>query len=205
MSGASRERGVAARYLFDVALVCSIIHFRQGGYLETELASMTGGLEREPLAPLARGGSAGRDGACHRRRAGGPPSRPLLFRAACWGVARRSGTVARTHAISGARGEATNRGARRVRTERARSASAGELELELDAGVRCVAVLVAGGRGVTRLAPGARRRSLSRWRSCRRRRASAARFRRRPLRSPARMVVSGGCAEEDRVVVSSRS
>ena len=131
--------GWPARYLFDGGARLFDYHFGEGGYLETELAIQElVGVEREPLAPL---------------RAEDLPAATVLpptpeqlgphhghYEAGgVWGVLDGAGTVRARDAISGARSELTIEAPGAYALIEHDRHTAGELELELDGGVRCVA------------------------------------------------------------------
>jgi len=133
------NEGWPARYLFDGGSRLFDYHFGEGGYLETELAIQElVGVEREPLAPT---------------RAEDVPAATVLpptpeqpgphhghYEAGgVWGVLDGAGTVRARDAISGARSELTIEAPGAYALIEHDRHTAGELEIELAGGVRCVA------------------------------------------------------------------
>lgn len=148
------NQGWPARYLFDGHARLFDYHFGEGGYRDTELAIQELlGVEREPLAPLRpeddpdallAAQSEDREGAWRGPYEAG----------AVWGVFDGRGTVTATTTVATVNGESSarddSRGEERSSTVRVEHPgayllvehprhTAAALDLQMDAGVRCLA------------------------------------------------------------------
>ena len=134
------NEGWPARYLFDGRARLFEYHYGEGGYEETERAIQALlGLEREPLAPLRAGDAPG---ATLARPT--PEEQPGAYSGPyaageVWAVLDGTGTVRAFDALSGTHVELEVAAAGAYRLIEHERHSAGELELELDDGVRCAA------------------------------------------------------------------
>ncbi len=133
------NEGWPARYLFDGRARLFEYHLGEGGYAETELAIQELlGVRRDPLAPLRPEDAPG------AALAAPTPERPGAYSGpyeagGVWAVLDGTGAVRARDARSGADAEIAIDGpGAYALIEHARH-TAGELELRLDAGVRCVA------------------------------------------------------------------
>jgi hypothetical protein len=131
--------GWPARYLFDGGARLFDYHYGEGGYLETELAIQELlGVEREPLAPLRA------EDAPAAALAAPTPEQQGAYRGryeagGVWAVLDGAGTVRGRDAISRAQCELTIEAPGAFALIEHDRHTTGELELELDGGVRCLA------------------------------------------------------------------
>jgi thiol-disulfide isomerase/thioredoxin len=131
--------GWPARYLFDGGARLFEYHYGEGGYRETELAIQELlGAEREPLAPLrAEDAPAATLAAPTPERHGA--HRGHYEAGGVWTVLDGAGTVRARDAISGAHSEVTITAPGAYELIEHDRHTTGELELELDGSVRCLA------------------------------------------------------------------
>jgi thiol-disulfide isomerase/thioredoxin len=133
------NQGWPARYLFDGGARLFEYHYGEGGYQETELAIQELlGLEREPQAPLRPEDAPGAALAAPTHEQPGPYSGPYEA-GAVWAVLDGSGTVRASDPVSGGNGrlEVASPGAYPLLEHRRHTS--GELVLELEGDVRCLA------------------------------------------------------------------
>jgi thiol-disulfide isomerase/thioredoxin len=133
------NEGWPARYLFDGGARLLEYHFGEGGYEESERAIQELlGLEREPLAPVRPEDAAGALLTAPTREQPGAYS-GAYEAGGVWVVLDGSGSVRASDPMSGASGELeiAAPGAYAL-LEHARS-TAGQLELELEGDLRCLA------------------------------------------------------------------
>lgn len=133
------NEGWPARYLFDGRARLFEYHFGEGGYLETELAiQQLLELEREPLVPLhPEDAPDALLAPCTQEQAGayaGPYEAGRV-----WAVLEGAGTLRADDIATGARAEIEVSAPGVYAVIEHERHTAGELKLELDSAVRCIA------------------------------------------------------------------